>query len=298
LAKDVTRYISAQVERELWARAAGRCQFNGCNRLLYKSTVTQERVNIAEKAHIYSFSEDGPRGWGPLVTNKKKLNEIDNLVLMCHDCHSKIDQDKTGVKYSAELLGKWKREHEQRIYVVSAIASDKKSHVVFYGANIGEQKSPIQKIYAIEAMFPEYYPAEENPILLSMSCSHEDDSPEFWRTESYHLQRVFERYIVPRIEEGNPAHFSLFAMAPIPLLIQLGTLFTDKISADVYQPIREPKTWKWQEYPDGFKFLIKKPEVFDKPPVLIISLSDRISHSCSKSERTLRKNMRVIIFNR
>lgn len=27
--------------------------------------MTQERVNISEKAHIYSFSEDGPRGWGP-----------------------------------------------------------------------------------------------------------------------------------------------------------------------------------------------------------------------------------------
>lgn len=279
MAKDVTRYIKAQVERELWARAAGRCQFNGCNRLLYKSPVTQERVNIAEKAHIYSFSEEGPRGWGPLVANKKKLNEIDNLMLMCHDCHNTIDQDKTGAKYSAELLGKWKREHEQRIYVVSTIAPDKKSHVVFYGANVGEQKSPIQKMDAIEAMFPEHYPAEENQILLSMSCSHEDDSPEFWRTESDHLQRVFERYIVPRIEEANPAHFSLFAMAPMPLLIQLGTLFTDKISVDVYQPIREPKTWRWQEYPDGFKFLIKKPDIFNKPPALIISLSDRISHS-------------------
>lgn len=278
MAQDITRYVKKQVELELWACAAGRCEFNGCNRLLYKSSVTQERVNIAEKAHIYSFSVDGPRGWGPFVTNNKKLNEIENLMLMCHDCHNTIDQDKTGAKYSAELLGKWKREHEQRIFIVSAISSDKKSHVVFYGANIGEQKSLIQKMEAIEAIFPEHYPAEENPILLSMVCSHEDKSPEFWSTELDHLQRVFERNIVPRIMEGNPVHFSLFAMAPIPLLIQLGALFTDKISVDVYQPIREPKTWKWQEYPDGFEILIKEPEVFGKQPVLIISLSDRICH--------------------
>ena len=56
---EVTRYIKREVERELWARAAGRCQFEGCNRVLYKSPITQERVNISEKAHIYSFSEDG-----------------------------------------------------------------------------------------------------------------------------------------------------------------------------------------------------------------------------------------------
>ncbi len=54
--REVNRYIKREVERELWARAAGRCQFNGCNRILYRSPVTQERVNITEKAHIYSFS--------------------------------------------------------------------------------------------------------------------------------------------------------------------------------------------------------------------------------------------------
>ena len=30
MAKEVTRYIKKEVERELWARAAGRCQFDGC----------------------------------------------------------------------------------------------------------------------------------------------------------------------------------------------------------------------------------------------------------------------------
>src|SRR5437773_1326859 len=75
-AKEVTRHILPKVERELWARAAGRCQFNGCNRLLYKSPVTQERVNISEKAHIYSFSPAGPRGRGPHARNATHLNDV------------------------------------------------------------------------------------------------------------------------------------------------------------------------------------------------------------------------------
>lgn len=37
---EVTRHIKRPVERELWARAAARCQFSGCNKLLYKSAVT------------------------------------------------------------------------------------------------------------------------------------------------------------------------------------------------------------------------------------------------------------------
>lgn len=276
---EVTRYVKREVERELWARAAGRCQFDGCSRLLYKSPITQERVNISEKAHIYSFSEDGPRGWGPFKRNPENLNNVDNLMLMCHDCHKTIDQDQKGIKYSGSLLQKWKNDHERRIVIVTGIFSDKKSHVVFYGSNIGEQQSPIQKNDAIDAMFPHRYPADERPILLSMSCSHKDKSPEFWLTEASHLRTIFSREIEPRIREQKPAHFSVFALAPIPLLISLGVLFTDKIDVDVFQPIREPRTWKWQQFPDGFEFVIKEPESFNNPPALIISLSDKIVHS-------------------
>jgi hypothetical protein len=277
--KEVTRYIKREVERELWARAAGRCQFEGCNMLLYKSPVTQERVNISEKAHIYSFSENGPRGWGPFKKNPQDLNNIDNLMLMCHNCHTAIDQDESGQKYSASLLMQWKQNHESRVFTVTGIASDKKSHVVLYGSNIGEQRSVIQKTEAIDAMFPKRYPAEERPISMSMACSHQDKSPEFWATECKHLETMFNKEISRRIEdEPTSVHFSVFALAPMPLLIKLGTLFTDKVDVDVYQPIREPKTWKWQEYPEGFEFVIKEPESFDHPPALVISLTDKISY--------------------
>lgn len=281
--KEVTRYIREDVERELWARVAGRCQFNGCNRILYKSRVTQERVNISEKAHIYSFSKDGPRGWGLYKENPQGLNDVGNLMLMCHDCHKTIDQDKNGSKYSGTLLQQWKKEHEHRVLIVTGIAANRKSHVVFYGSNISEQRSPLQQEDAMEAMFPERYPVSEIPLCLSMSCSHEDNTAAFWDTESTHLNRIFDQKILPLIESDQTKHFSLFSLAPIPLLIQLGTLFTDKISVDTYQPIREPKGWHWQEFPEGFEFIIKKPEKFEGAPVLVCSLSDKINHERIKT---------------
>lgn len=289
MVKEVTRYIKAEVSRELWARAAGRCQFNGCNRILYKSPVTQERVNISEKAHIYSFSEEGPRGWGPFKKNPQSLNDVGNLMLMCHDCHKTIDQDKEGLKYSASLLQHWKKEHEHRVVTVTGIAANRKSHVVFYGSNIGEQRSPLQQEDAMEAMFPDRYPVSEHSVSLSMSCSHEDRTTAFWQSESTHLQRVFNQKISPLIESDSTIHFSLFSLAPIPLLIQLGALFTDKISVDTYQPIREPKGWHWQDFPDGFEFVINKPEELSGYPVLVISLSDIISHE--RIKKVMGKNV-------
>ena len=279
MVQNITRYIRREVERELWARAAGRCQFDGCNRILYKSPVTQERVNISEKAHVYSFSKNGPRGWGPFITNKEELNEISNLMLVCHDCHKKIDQDKEGHRYPATLLLPWKSEHERRVEIVTQICPDKKSQVVFYGAKIHEETSPIRSNDAHEAMFPNRYPSGERPISLSMSCSHEDNSDDYWRTEEKHLRNVFNREIRPRIEEDNPCHFSLFSLAPQPLLILQGTLFTDKTPVDVYQLHREPQTWKWQKHPEGFAFCVKHPQNTGHNPALVISLSDRIDYS-------------------
>lgn len=274
---EIKRHIPPAIERELWARAAGRCQFNGCNKIIYKSSVTQERVNLAEKAHIYSFSPKGPRGMCPYKSNRKELNSISNLLLVCHGCHETIDQDKAGLRYSAELLMGWKSEHEKRVKIVTGIAPDKKSHVVLYGAKIGDEKSPLRYSETAVAMFPNRYPADENPIHLSMDCEHEDRRPDYWKIESKNLRTKFDKNIVPRIEENNPAHFSLFALAPQPLLIYLGALFTDKRFVDVYQLHREPKTWEWQPRPTGLKYIVKRPVDFKRPPVLMISLSDRIS---------------------
>ncbi|MHA3183320.1 SAVED domain-containing protein [Legionella pneumophila] len=272
--KIASRNIHPQTEKELWARAAGRCQFDGCNQILYSSPITLEEVNIAEKAHIYSFSINGPRGRGEL--SRDRINSAENLLLVCSTCHTTID-NKDGKKYPADLLKKWKQEHEQRIGIVTSIPPDKKSHTVFYSGRIGDLRVPIQKMEAFSAMFPERYPVTENPINLSMQCSLEDNEPEFWQVESDHLRRIFNKLILPLLEDNNPIHFSLFAFAPMPLLIKLGTLFTDKIPVEVYQPKREPKTWKWQAFPDNFQFVVNEPDNFDKPPVLIISLSASIA---------------------
>ncbi len=275
--EDVTRYIKPAVERELWARTAGRCEFKGCNRLVYKSPVTQERVNIAERAHIYSFSKDGPRGWGPFVTNRKKLNDLANLLLVCHDCHETIDQANPITRYPASRLLAWKREHEERVRVVTGIHPSKNSHVILYGGKIGEESSPLEADLAVEAMFPEWYPAEERPTELAMLSEHEDATELFWKTEAAHLRASFERHIRPRIQDAKPNHFSVFARASQPLLILLGTLLTDKVPVEVYQLQREPVSWRWQGDSNGFYFRVVPPEKMDGEPVLVVSASARIS---------------------
>ncbi|MFI5387724.1 MAG: HNH endonuclease, partial [Fimbriimonadales bacterium] len=83
-------YTPAQ-ERELWARAGGRCEFSGCHRLLYRSSLTQDSVNLGEKAHIYALSPSGPRGSARFRPAPPQINASVNLMLLCGACHTKID---------------------------------------------------------------------------------------------------------------------------------------------------------------------------------------------------------------
>ena len=276
VAKDVTRYISETVSHLLWGRAAGRCQFSGHNIPLYKSSVTQESVNLAQRAHIYSFSKNGPRGWGPFITNKEEINNIDNLMLMCHGCHKLIDDDSHGEKYSAELLRKWKKEHEERIDLVTGIIPEKKTNVVFYGSNIGNQKSVFSKDDAFYSIFPKRYPLKEHPIHLSMKWKGQDKTEEFWRIEEENLIKEFDDKIRPVIQHNDNKHFSLFALADMPLLVKLGSLFVDIVPVDVYQFLRNPKGWIWQDFPDDFNFIVNYPEEKRYLPVLVLSLSGQI----------------------
>ena len=273
--REVTRCIPVVIQTEMWGRAAGRCEFAGCNKPLWKSSVTSERVNIAQKAHIYSFSEGGPRGNDGVPS--KDLNSIDNLILVCHECHRKIDTAEDEGRYPAALLQQMKREHERRIELVTSIDPSKKSHILLYGANIGEHSAPLNFAGAATAMFPHRYPASDHAISLGLHNSAVLDRDEqFWFTERENLEKQFTRRVRDRIADGEIVHLSVFSLAPQPLLIHLGTLLGDIIPCDVYQLHREPQTWVWPSATETPGYVIRKPQSSTGKAALILSLSATI----------------------
>lgn len=274
--REVTRHIPHTTQVLLWGRAAGRCEFAGCNQPLWRSSVTQEPVNIAQKAHIYSFSADGPRG--NLGVSDAYLNSIDNLLLVCHECHRKIDQREDGGRYTGALLQAMKADHERRIEIATGIAANKKSHVLLYGANIGDHSSPLNFVEAAEALFPGHYPAEASPIALgTVNSSFGDRDATFWEVESENLRRLFARRVRERLAVGEIDHLSVFALAPQPLLVLLGTLLGDILKVEVYQRHREPQGWAWPRSASVAPFVVHEPADFSGPPALVLSLSATVT---------------------
>jgi hypothetical protein len=260
----------------LWGKAAGRCEFAGCNKPLWKSSVTQEQVNIDQKAHIYSFSDDGPRGNEDI--SKEKLNDLANLMLVCHECHKKMDKEKDGGRYTVPLLQAWKADHERRIEIVTGIAPGKRSHILLYGANIGDHTSPLKFADTALALFPKRYPADDKPIELgTVNSSFLDRNPRFWSVESESLTTKFNQRVRERLASGDVSHLSVFALAPQPLLILLGSLMTDIPRADMFQLHREPQGWNWPEKPKVPQFSVQEPSASTGSPALVLALSATIT---------------------
>jgi len=274
---DVTRSISTPVTAILWGRAAGRCEFAGCNRLVSWSSVTQRELNLAQRAHIRSFSRCGPRGRQGI--SKELLNSASNLMLVCHQCHVDIDSGEGPQIYTSEILLEMKRKHEERVELVAGIAADSSSHILLYGSNIGDHSPDLSFKQAATAMMPGRYPASRNPLLLQRSnVAFSDVEQTFWADEDENLKRLFDKRVrEPLSEPGGVRHLSVFALAAQPLLVSLGTLLGDIAEVDVFQRHREPQTWNWPASAEPLKFEVVEPSNDGSTPALLVDISGRVT---------------------
>jgi len=269
-------YIPEKIKTRLWGKAAGRCQYEGCNEPLWYDSTTKIEFNSSYIAHIVADSPNGPRG--DKVRSEELSQDIGNLMLMCDAHHRLIDrEDIEG--HPEERLVEMKKKHEEKMEMLTSLTDDKQSHVILYGANIGQHSAMVSIQKAIDAMLPEKYPAERVGIELRLGNSQfKDDETLYWAIERENLKRQFNNDVRSRLKTGIN-HMSVFAFAPMPLLIEFGRLLCDIQAADVYQLHREPANWDWQENPKNFKFNVIPPDHFSETAALNLSLSATIDNS-------------------
>ena len=266
--------ISAFVKTNLWRASAGRCQFDGCNKPLWRHDITMGKMNKSYIAHIYAYSENGPR-YDPELSPKLET-DFSNLMLVCDECHRVFD-DKDRVKeYPAERLIKMKSDHEARIELVTGISPKRKTHIILYGAKIGEHGSPLVYETAAETIIPDWFPVASRAIEISLKGSFKDHQNHYWSIEEENLKNEF-RDKVAFLKNGEAQHFSIFGLAPQPLLIRLGTLLNDIYPGEIYQLHREPTTWKWLDTNDHTDYIIEEPSNFEDLIALKIELSASIN---------------------
>ena len=252
--------VVEKVRYLLWAKSAGRCQFDNCNKIVYEEGVTKIEDNFGEVSHIIGDSPDGPRGDELLSIDPDYCNNISNLMLLCKVHHKLIDTLEAD--YDPDLLRLMKRLHEDRIRLATKVSPDKTSNIIIYRCRVGEFQPEINFRDASNAMREEgYYPADHKAIELSISgLIKSDEQNDFWDLQEHNLEEQVKIKLLPLFEnEKTRNHYSIFAFAPIPLLIKLGSLIPNLYAAEVYQLKKEPPNWIWEDEPEDFSFKVVEP---------------------------------------
>ncbi|MEE4211270.1 MAG: HNH endonuclease [Parvularcula sp.] len=269
--------VRAVTKNVIWARAAGRCHI--CNESVIGDLLSgKEDANFGFIAHIIAEKPDGPRGHPTL--SAELADDPENLMLLCHVHHKLIDVDAVS-DFPRERLLKVKEDHESRVAVQSGIAADRASQVLRYAANVGVHRVRMSKQDVATAMLPDRYPMEGRSMidLFMTGTIREDSEEEFWSAEAENLKRMYSSRVRERIDAGEVPHLSVFALAPQPLLVLLGSLIGDITPVQVFQRHREPETWSWPVDGQPMPLVVHRPSSIDGPIALKIALSATVDDS-------------------
>jgi hypothetical protein len=272
---NVSREISDTTRVLLCVRAGGRCEFDGCNKYVFRHHLTHAEENFSQMAHIVAFKPDGPRG--KVKARPTAINDISNLMLLCPECHHLIDARPD--EYPREVLEKYKKDHEERIFRLTAIKTDSKTTVVQLKSRIGSQTVaiPVPEIY--KAISPRYAEDPQGIIIDLTNIDGQDDG--FYRAAMRTIKRRVESLYETGMEVDKTRHISLFALAPIPLLVFLGSQLSNKVAVESYQRHRDTEDWVWKidGEPIEYIFLKRQSGTDSSSVALILSLSGTIQIS-------------------
>lgn len=240
--KPTSRAISPKLSLFLHVRAGGRCEFDNCNAYLLEHEPTGTPGQYAERAHIWAFSERGPRGRGS--GRPRDIHHIDNLMLLCKNCHTKIDNEPH--VYSVEVLRKFKRDHEQRIFDLTGLAKDRDTVPLVLKGLVAGRIVDISDDDMQRAAAPNNLRLRDK-IEIDITNLPDSSDQNYWASAMSIVDAGVQQLSRVKPRGNRSMHVSVFALAAIPLLAYLGSKLSDKIRVDLYQRHRNPESWNWHD---------------------------------------------------
>jgi hypothetical protein len=214
----------------LWGRSGGRCAMPECRtELIADSAEYDPMVVIGEIAHVAAASDGGPRAAPEMGFEER--NSYGNLILLCQNCHARIDGQQHS--YSVERLKEIKAAHEAWVraslpergrsrtgWMTLCLLGD---HAVDFGT-------------AAAALTPDFIAGE--PMLVQVPSETAD-----WRAVDTALAGQAQRLLA----EGDSfdRRLAIFPLAPVSACIALGYHLTNRPHVRLFQYHRDERTWVW-----------------------------------------------------
>lgn len=273
LFKPKGREVPQKTRLLLFVRAGGRCEFDGCNRYLLEHHLTKTDGVFAQMAHIWAFSDRGPRCRPE--RRKNSVHALSNLMLLCPECHKLVD-DHPG-RYTVEVLRKQKRAHEDRIFMLTETKPDRQTIALIFKARIAGRTTSISLSDIQEAVAPRYL----NPrdvVTIDLTDIPDSSMDHYWNAGKEAIRSKTRALCEQTFENGPVRHLSVFALGPIPLLVFLGTCLSNKVPLTLYQRHRDSEGWKWKQKGEVVRYRTRMLRRGSDPAsvALLLSLSGRI----------------------
>jgi hypothetical protein len=80
----------------------------------------ESNIHVAEMAHVFSASDEGPRA--DIRLSEAERGAYENLILLCPTCHAKID--KAEREFPDSLILKWKQQHKNKIQELFGVVEE------------------------------------------------------------------------------------------------------------------------------------------------------------------------------
>jgi hypothetical protein len=184
--------------------------------------------NIGEMGHMAASSDGGPRGDSALASRDR--DKYENLILLCRNCHGRIDGLKEA--YPVESLRHIKEDHEA--WVRTALPergfSSVQWSVVKLQGDFAFDPSTIA-----EALSPDQ---EKDQLQLSVSTSRDS-----WASIQDELRNRLEATLLK--QDSLSSRIAVFPLAPVSACLFSGYLLTNRLNVRAFQYHRDDATWAW-----------------------------------------------------
>jgi len=170
--KDKARQYKPSTVRRLDTLSGNECAEPTCQKRL----IASDGISIISKiCHIEAASAEGPR-YNPNMTDDERRG-FDNLVLLCDEHHTIIDNIANVKDYPVELLKSWKAEHEKKILELISSKNLLTKHPLALNKVINAVGNNIKEVLALPGA--ENAPNPEAKILHNNVLRYEDIIREF-----------------------------------------------------------------------------------------------------------------------
>jgi hypothetical protein len=215
----------------LWGRAAGRCAMPECRvELFAEATEYDPVVVIGEIAHVAGAADAGPRGAPELATARR--NDYDNLILLCQNCHARID-GQTGF-YSVAKLKDIKQAHE--VWVRASLPERGRSRTGWTAVAL-RGDHPLDLGTAAEALSPDFVLGA--PQVLQVPTDASD-----WQAIDAMIAAAARQLLSG--EDTFDRRIAVFPLAPVSACISLGYHLTSRPHVRLFQHHRGERSWAWR----------------------------------------------------